>query len=132
MKILKKIISKIYKKYLCEIEENETNHIYIYLGTYMYSDEIDPVHSSNDIRVKYNSPEANYRVYINLEYPFAKNIPISQCPNFEKNNIIINPSTLFKIKAYYNIQEDFFYKATIENQEKAKKYILTKYKKLNK
>ena len=128
----KEIISKIYPKYLYEIKENETNNIYIYLGTYMYSNEIDIVHGSNDTRVEYNSQNADYRTYLNLEHQFAKNIPIAQCPNFEKNNIIINPSTFFKTKAYYDIQKDFFYKATIENQEEAKKYILTKYKRLNK
>ena len=63
----KEIISKIYPKYLYEIKENETNNIYIFLGTYMYSDEIDIIHGSNDIVVEYDSPNADYRTYFNLE-----------------------------------------------------------------
>ena len=35
------IVSSIYNKYIYLIQEDETNGIYVYLGTFRYSDEID-------------------------------------------------------------------------------------------
>lgn len=126
------IIYSFCRRHLSEIKENEANGIYVYLGTYQYSSEIDIIHGSRDIRVDYDSPYANYRIYWDIEQFAAENIPISQCKQFENEHTIINPKSYFKEKEYYKIQKEFFNKAVKSNQESAKKLILRKYDKLNK
>lgn len=126
------IISSFYSKYLHKIKKEETNGIYVYLGTYENNNEVDIVHGSNDFRVDYNSSNADYRIYKNIESPYGEIIPIRLCEEFEKNNIIIYPKTYFKEQEYYKIQKDFFVKAVKTNQETAKKMILKKYNNSNK
>lgn len=126
------IILSLYYRYLHKIKEEDTNGIYVYLGTYEYNHEVDIVHGSNDFRVNYNSPQANYRIYKNIEYPYGESIPIQKCEEFEKNHIIIKPKSYFKDKEYYEIQREFFIKAVKTNQETAKKMILKKYGNVNK
>lgn len=127
-----KIISSFYRKYLSEINENETNGIYVYIGTYSYSHEVDVVHGSSDEKVDYNDPKADYRVYFDIEQLFSKSILISECEQFEKQYIIINPKTCLKEKEYYEIQKKFFVKAVMTNQDAAKKLVLGKYPRMNK
>ena len=126
------IITSFYHTYLYKIKKDETNNIYVYLGTYRNNDEIDIIHGSNDFKVDYNSPNASYRIYRNIEYPYGESIPISMCDEFEKKHIIIKPNTYLKEKAYYEIQKDFFIESVKTNQESAKQKILRKYNKLNK
>ena len=57
-----KIISSFYHRYLYQIKKEETNGIYVYLGTYEYNNEVDIIHGSKDFRVNYDSPQANYRL----------------------------------------------------------------------
>lgn len=121
------IISTLYSKYAYRIKEDETNKIFVYLGTYKYSELYDIHHSIPDISVSYDSKEADYRKYQDIEDNFAKIIPIKQCEIFEKENIIINPNTRYKTKAYYEIRQEFFTRAIKKDQESAKKLILRKY-----
>lgn len=127
------IISSYYSSYVYKINENETNKIYVYLGTYKYSEDYDIYRATPDIRVDYNSKDANYREYRDIEDTFSKTINIKQCEKFEKENIIINPPTptRYKEREYYQIQKEFFIKAIKKDQESAKKYILRKYPKLS-
>lgn len=124
----KKLILSYYSYYLREIREDDTNKIYVYLGTFEYNNEIDIVHGSRDFRVKDDSEDADYKVYRNIESDYSMDIPIEKCEEFEKNNIIIRPKTYLNGKEYYNIRDDFFIKAIKTNQEIAKKMILKKYK----
>lgn len=128
----KEIIKSIYNHYLHKIKENETNGIYVYIGTYEYSHEKDIIHGSKDFKVDYNSPSADYRVYWNIEQSFPESISIKMCEQFEKTHIIINPNSYFKEQEYYEIQQDFFIESVKVDQESAKKMILRKYNKLNK
>lgn len=124
------IINSIYRKYLPEIKENETNGIFVYIGTYRYSHELDLIHGSTDDRVDYNDPKANYRIYFDIEQLFSNTISITDCEQFEKEHIVIYPQTYLKEKEYYKIQKQFFIKAVLTNQESAKKLILGKYSKI--
>lgn len=125
----KEIILTYYHHYLNKIKKEDTNNIYVYLGTYKINEEIDIVHGSSDFRVNYDSPSADYRIYKNIEYPYGETVPINKCDEFEKNHVIIKPKTYFKEKEYYEIQKDFFVHAIKTNQESAKKMILKKYNK---
>ena len=61
------LIESIFYQHLHEMDEKDSNGIYVYLGTYKYTDEIDIVHSPHDIRVPYDSTVSDYRVYQNIE-----------------------------------------------------------------
>ena len=123
------IIASIYSSYVYRIRENETNGLYVYLGTYRYNDEMDIVHGSNDYRVSYDSPNADYRLYQNIEQWGCEQVLIKKCEEFEKTHTIINPKIAFSNKAFYEIQSDFFVRAIKDNQKSAKKMILRKYSK---
>lgn len=125
------ITLEIYRKYLYQIQENETNGIFVYLGTYRINDEIDIVHPTRDYRVDYNSTDADYRLYGDIECSDNKIVPIKYCSQFEKENIILNPKSYFKIKEYYNIQEEYFKEVVTTNQSVAKEKILKKYQRLH-
>jgi len=123
------IIASIYSSYVYRIRENETNGLYVYLGTYRYNDEIDIVHGSYDKRVSYDSIDANYRLYRNIEKSSSEQILINRCDEFERTHTIINPKIAFSNKAFYEIQRDFFIRAIKDNQKSATKMILRKYSK---
>ena len=78
------IIASIYSKYLYLIKEDDTNGLYVYLGTYKYNDEVDIVHGSRDYRVPYDSEDADYRVYQNIELWGSKHILINNYLLFTK------------------------------------------------
>ena len=124
----KKLILSYYSCYIHKIDECDTNKIYVYLGTFEYSNEIDIVHGSRDFRVKDDSEAADYKIYRNIETDCSIEIPIDKCEEFEKNNIIIKPKTYLNGEEYYNIRDDFFVASIKTNQESAKKMILKKYK----
>ena len=123
------IIASIYSKYIYSIGENDTNGLYVYLGTYSYNNEIDIVHGSNDYKVPYNSPNADYRLYQNIEHLTREHVAITKCEEFENTHIIINPKKAFSNKTFYEIQKDFFIRAVKDSQEAAKRMVLRKYSK---
>jgi len=125
------LINSIYRKYVYEIEEEESNKIFVYIGTYCRSCEIDIEHGSSDYRVDYDSESAEYRTYWDLESYSAINVNINECEEFENIHTIICPDNYFKIMEYHRIQEEFFYNAVLKNQEYAKKLVLKKYPKLS-
>lgn len=123
------IIDSFYRRHLYKIKENETNGLYVYLGTYQNSHEIDIVHGGNDIRVNYDSKKADYRIYQDIEQSFSEIIHISKCEQFEKDHTIINPKMYLGKNTFYDIQKEFFVRAVKVNQESAKKLVLKKYNK---
>lgn len=120
------LIELIFSSHLYEIDERDSNGIYVYLGTYQYTDEVDIVHAAHDISVPYDSPVADYRVYHNIEQLCSEMIPISECDNFEKTHTILNKKRISN-KGFYVIQRDFFIRAIKVDQISAKKMVLRKY-----
>ena len=119
------IIKRIYRKYLYQINEEDTNKIYVYIGTYKYTDSYDCEHY--DEKVCYNHVCADYRIYADIEQTGYVNLPILKCKKFEENNIIIDPKSFLKEKEYYKIQTEFFVKVAMSSQKSAKKMILKNY-----
>lgn len=115
------IILSIYKKYIVQIKENDTNKIYVYMGTYI-QDYYDQSECSFDKEVDMNNPNATHRIYRNLEGLLEKCIKIEDCDVFEKNNIV-----LF-VDDFYEIEKEFLSTSVKENQEKAIQKVLKKYK----
>lgn len=46
---------------------NDTNNIYVYMGTYQKNHECDIEHGPSDYRVNDDDPHSDYRIYRNLE-----------------------------------------------------------------
>ncbi len=121
------LVTKVYYKHLRNINENDTNKIYAYLGTYKSSYETDIEHGSSDIRVDYLDPKAEYRIFQDLEQDTQITIPISKCIEFESTHKIIYLKGYRLWGKYYNIQKEFFTVSVKSNQEKASELILRKY-----
>ena len=104
----------------------KTNNIYICLGTFMQDSCCDIVHGSSDIRLKYDDPRAEYRIYKNIEDNFSKLIPIRKCALFEATNKVIFPQTSRTDKFYYELQREFISTMIEQGQEEACKRVLTR------
>jgi len=104
----------------------DTSKIYVYLGTFVLSDECDIVHGPYGIRVKYDDERADYRKYKDLESYFAIEMPIKKCADFEKENTIIFPSVLNLESSFNQVQRDYLQIALEKGLEKARKHVLTK------
>lgn len=119
-----------YFEYLKDIKRDETNKIFVYIGTYSYISNYDSKIGKMTDLVLYNSSDADYRKYWDLEQKDVINIAIKNCIQFEKENIIIIPKTDDREKEYYKIQKEFFDEALDKDQEIAKRKILSNYKRL--
>ena len=120
----KSIIMSTYDKHVACIEENETNGIYVYVGSYMpsnYSYEEIEDGAPFEIEVDYNDPRAMDRRYFNLEGVWGKTINISDCEEFERTHTVIF------VDDFYELQTEFIMTAVKENQEEAVKKVLKKY-----
>ena len=115
-----KIIDNIYIKYLKQIDEDSSNKIYVYMGTYVKS-------NSSDRRVSRYSKDADYSIYRNLEFINDLIISIDKCDEFEKDNIVLFPKTTFRELEYGDMQKSFYYEAIENGQESAKKKLSKKY-----
>jgi len=112
------IIESIFNNYKYSIKE--TNNIYVYLGTFVVSDEYDIMHSWSDDRVNYNDPKAQYRIYINLENCKEENVKIRDCEKFKEENNVIFPNTYInQTSYYYELQKEFINDVVIDGQERA-------------
>lgn len=103
-----------------------TNNIYVCLGTFMLDSCYDIVHGPSDIRLKYDDPRAEYRIYKNIEDGDSKLIPIKKCALFEATNKVIFPQTSRTDKYYYELQREFISTMIEHGQEEACKKILTR------
>lgn len=119
------IVSRIFNREVYKIKDTETNHIYVYRGTYLLDHFCDIEHGPTGIVVGRNDPSAQYRTYHDLEQYFEVDIPINKCDEFEQNNYIL----FVGISRYYEIQKEFIVDAIKYNQDVAVKNILKKYSK---
>ena len=130
------IIMSIYQKHIGEIEENDTNEIYYYDGTYKYIygnlfkyDVVEPLEELVDR----NDPEANFRRYSNIEGVYSYTFSLEDADEFERTHTVIyNEEADIEDSSHYQITDDFVITAVKENQEKEKSLILTKYKAIRK
>ena len=98
------------------------NDYYVYTGTYKYTDEIDIVHSPNDIEVSRYNSSADYVAYYNLEAKndFSVVVPYSKANEFELKHNIIFPKNVINRKSYfYDLQDEYFETLILESEEKA-------------
>lgn len=117
------LINNSFYSTLYEIEE--TNNIYVYLGTYVSSRECDIVHGNSDIRLGREDPRADYSIYQNVESSDSVTIYINKRDEFEKTHTVIYPKTMLTESFFYAIQTEFFKVAVRESQEAACERILS-------
>lgn len=122
------LASEIYYRYIHRIDKEDTNGIFVCLGTYKESYESDVVHCNGDIRVGYHNPDAKYRLYQDLEQHSVITVPIKACEEFEKSHIVIFPKGYNLCKKYYEMQKEFFAEAITNTEEEACELLLRKYK----
>ena len=119
------IIMSTYQKYISQIEEKDTNGIYVYIGTYMPSEfsyeEFEEGYPL-EIETKFNDPRATHRHYWNLEGIWSESINIQDCEEFEKNH------TVLYVDNFYDLQKEFITTAIKESQQAAVIKVLKKYK----
>lgn len=118
-----KLIESAFRNCICNIQE--TNGIYVYIGTYMSSHECDIVHGSSDIRLNRDDPKAEYRIYKNIETSDSEMVSVKQWDEFEKTHKIIYPKTTLTDSFFYAAQNEFFSIAIKESQETACNKILS-------
>jgi hypothetical protein len=120
---------------LISVRINETNNIYVYMGTFKKRYEYDEEYCEDDYQVKKNDLLADYRTYRNLEFmsyqdDYEVKVPIEYCEEFEEEHIIIYPQGTCGYDQYYlKLRNEFFDTAILESQEKALEKILSLRKK---
>ena len=110
-------------------KEEDTNKIYVCLGTYHSHENKSDVYSICDDLVDYNSPDAHFRLYQDIEKSTYECIPIKECKKFENDNYgnIIFTNAYVSRMVHSKIHDDFVIESIKHGQEYAKKYVLGKY-----
>ena len=120
----KGIILSTYDKYAVNINEEDTNGIYVYIGSYRPSDftyeEIEDG-APFEVLTDYDDPRATDSRYYNLEGIWCKTIKIDECDEFERTHTVIF------VDDFYELQNEFIMTAVKESQEQAVSKILKKY-----
>ena len=106
-------ISTLIYNHLNEINEEDTNKIYVYCGAITGGDNVDVVDIDN--------PNVKNVLYWNIEQLNMKKVSIEEYKNFEKDNIIVYGE-------HHKIMLNFFKEAIKTNQENATKLIKKIYK----
>lgn len=111
---------------LSKVNIKPDDQIYVYMGTYKYSPEIDIIHGSNDILVSRTNQNADYVIYKNLEarYNGIVEIPYKKVDDFEKKHRIIVPQNVVsKERYFYELQTEYFKIMILESPESATRKI---------
>ena len=124
---VKSLVNKVYYRYTYSINEEDTNKIYVYLGTYKDSLDSDIVHGSNRMKVHYNDPKSEYRIFQDIELDSQIILPISKCEEFERTHKIIYIEGYSLWAKFYQMQIEFFTNAVIYGEKEACKLLLRKY-----
>lgn len=128
------LIRSNYSNYLYGIDKEDTNKIYVYLGTYKYSNSSDGIRGyDSDISVDYNSLDADYRIFNDIELRDCDSIivPIEDCEDFEKDNRIIYLKQGDRyLGRFYALQRDFFTDVIKYGQDTAVTRVLSKSNKI--
>lgn len=110
-----------------EINEEDTNKIYFYLGAYKKNHEFGTDQPST-FRVSKEDPTAEYSVYKNIESNDEKIIPMASCEEFEENNKIIYGKQKFPYIEFLAVQDKFLTTMVKEGQSVACQKILKRSK----
>ena len=130
-KVKNRIMAAIYARHIGEIDEEDTNQIYYYDGTYKYVYDssleeygLGPVEE----RVDRDNLEADFRRYSNVEGIYSYRIGLEEADEFEKTHTVIYSERAdMEAGSLWEISDDFVITAIKDGQEQAKSFILKKY-----
>lgn len=95
---------EVFKSHINEIRRNDTNKLYVYMGTYMDD------YNGNVIKVDRNSEYATYSLYKDIELNSTISVEIHECDYFEQRNRVLT-GNLDKIR------KEFIVKSLEKDQE---------------
>lgn len=111
------------------ISEENTNNIYVYIGTYDYSSDCDIVHGSSVIQLPDDSLDYGWKVYKNIELNYwnaSKEITKRELSQFKsENTILYAPKGIDPEKFYIQIRTAFFEELMKVGQENALEKVLS-------
>lgn len=130
-------IREVIKGVLKEFKVKDTNGIYVctsacYIDCHISYQDTEYYTVDVDIDSKY----AERKVYYDIETGELKRASIEDkyyplIKDFEKNNVVLNPYNSCKnMNGYEEVKLDYFESVLTNNQDKAKKMILSKYPRL--
>ena len=95
---------EVFKSHINEIRKNDTNKLYVYMGTYMDD------YNGNIVKVDRNSEYATYSLYKDIELNSTISVEIHECDYFEQRNRVLT-GNLDKIR------KEFIVKSLDKGQE---------------
>ncbi len=95
---------EVFKSHINEIRKNDTNKLYVYMGTYMDD------YNGNIVKVDRNSEYATYSLYKDIELNSTVSVEIHECDYFEQRNRVLT-GNLDKIR------KEFIVKSLDKGQE---------------
>lgn len=113
---------KIIERIVDNISVTNTTNIYVYMSTYTTNYYNSNAKTSDTKEVLYDSEDASYRSYYNIENPSLSSIdvPINDCSEFENNNIVLFPPKDASFFDYYKKIRNIYFETAIKNgNEKA-------------
>ena len=113
------ILQLAFRQYVNEINLDDTNGVYVYMGTYVNENE-------HEKRVR-EATEDSYRKYWNIELGTYTHVSLADYEKFEEEHIVISVDCINEFELYRNIQNDFLKESINSNQEEAVKLVLSKY-----
>lgn len=110
----------------------ETNGIYVYIGTYIKSNEIDVANMSDIIKIPRDSfKEKGWNKYKNIELRNAtacEKVPREDVKTFEEKNIVLFASEGLAAEDFYDVVKRTFFKYLIEfGQEEAVQKVIEEF-----
>lgn len=104
--------------------EEETNGIYVYMGTFCNKNESDIVHGSHVMQIPRNSyKNFGWNEYKDIEKHYAEasiEIPRRETEKFEEENIVLFPEMQSDAQELYGLVQRMFFQYVIElGQEEA-------------
>lgn len=92
--------------------DDQTNHIYVYMGTYGYDGDDDIVHGRGAVEFADDNPNFEWKAYKNIELRYSDatiQVGKSDFRNFEADNIILHaPKGEFPDLFYKKVRKVFF------------------------
>lgn len=123
------ILTDLINKYVPTIQKKDTNHIYIYLGSFKTGLQGKLIFINREEREKF----ADFSMYQDLEQTQSIRVPISKATRFEQKHFVLIPEEYSDDFNYYEelqkMQVLFLMRTLKSSQEKAKDYLARVYKK---
>lgn len=119
---------QIFERAINEIKINKSNNIYVYLSSYIKVNRRKKKKADDlivaDLPVAYNSLNADYRKYRNIELKeddpnYEVDVPVHKCEKFERDNIVLHAVSKNGADYYDYVRNMYFEDIYNYGEEKA-------------